>query len=101
MTKKVSKLDMPTAQEIVSDMHKIKMLCVEAQGASLRMDLVRIKGSYHSIGVDLNLFPRYIADLWIKPLTASSLEQFHTRALYFARLAEAHAIWLATNVEAD
>ena len=99
MTKKVSKLDMPTAQEIVSDMHKIKMLCVQAQIANSYIDLVRIKGNYHSIGVNLNLFPRYIADLWIKPLTASSLEQFHTRALRFAKMAEAHAIWLATNVE--
>lgn len=97
MTKKVSKLDMPTAQAIVSDMQMIKMLCVQAQSGAACLGTLKFR--YHSIGVNLNLFPDYIAELWSFPMVASSLDQFRTRALYFAKLAEAHAIWLATNVE--
>ena len=97
MTKKVSKIEMATAQAIVSDMQIIKMLCVHAQSYSACLGTLKFR--YHSIGVNLNLFPEYIAELWSFPMVASSLDQFRTRALYFAKLAEAHAIWLATNVE--
>lgn len=93
----VKKIDMATAQAIVSDMQIIKMLCVQAQSYSACLGTLKFR--YHSIGVNLNLFPEYIAELWSFPMVASSLDQFRTRALYFAKLAEAHAIWLATNVE--
>lgn len=85
MSKKVKKLDMTAAQAIVSDMQRVKMLCVQANWPNA--DMTYLKGRYHSIGVDLNLFPRYIAYRWLKTLTATNLEQFRTRALYFAKLA--------------
>lgn len=97
MSNKVSKLDMPTAQAIVGDMQMIKMLCVQAQGDAACLGTLKFR--YHSIGVNLNLLPDYIAELWSFPMVASSPEQFRTRALRFARMAEAHVIWLATNVE--
>lgn len=97
MKQNVKKIDMATAQAIVSDMQIIKMLCVQAQGDAACLGTLKFR--YHSIGVDINLFPEYIAELWSFPMVASSLDQFRTRALYFSRLAEAHAIWLGTNVE--
>lgn len=97
MKQNVTKIDMATAQAIVSDMQTIKMLCAQAQTYSACLGTLKFR--YHSIGVDINLFPDYIAELWSFPMVASSLDQFRTRALYFAKMAEAHAIWLATNVE--
>lgn len=99
MIEKVSKLDMATAQAIVSDMQMIKMLCVQAQSDAACLGTLKFR--YQSVSVDLEIFPEHISELLDWPLSASSLEQFRTRALRFARLAEAHAIWLATNVEAD
>lgn len=97
MKNKVTKLDMPTAQAIVSDMQTIKMICIQAQSDAACLGTLKFR--YQSVSVDLSIFPEYISELWDWPLAASSLEQFHTRALRFAKMAEAHAIWLATNVE--
>ncbi|AYJ73334.1 hypothetical protein CSG01_042 [Cronobacter phage SG01] len=97
MEQNVKKIDMATAQAIVSDMQMIKMLCVQAQSYSDCLGTLKFR--YQSVSVDLEIFPEHISELWDWPLSASSLEQFHTRALRFARMAEAHAIWLATNVE--